>query len=482
VRAEETRDEGAVPWEQALADALSLQEQQTAEAAREEELEALVGEAKREEEKVVEQHRLRYYLVGLGAAFLITALALGLALHPAFLWVGLGFPVGVAWSLFIRPTQTAREAREKTEALRQEHQALSASRAATRERLESHLREWESPTVGDLRQQVQEAYERRLALTTRASQAETAWKTHVAAVRDLEERMKRIRTKVESLRGERFPSVEEMEQVATRRERLSRERDDAATELQGVIGDRREAVEERLSQIALDRRAVEETLRRPEMAEATLSPEEMARLTGELERKLARQEELARSITQAETVISQAAHDREDLLAVQETREELTRRLQHLRARVRVLETTAEVLRAAREETLDSAGALLEETIGEYLSTLTHGRYERVVVDRDNLEPWAYSAEKGGQADTETELSLATREQLYLAARLALVKLLWPDEPPPLLLDDPLVNFDAARHMLALELLAQFGERGQVLLFTCEEAGHESAEHLLKLP
>ena len=69
---------------------------------------------------------------------------------------------------------------------------------------------------------------------------------------------------------------------------------------------------------------------------------------------------------------------------------------------------------------------------------------------------------------TPAALSTGTREQLWLAVRLAYVRQYCDaSEPLPLILDDPLVNFDAARARATLKVLAAFAERSQVLMLTC---------------
>jgi uncharacterized protein YhaN len=66
------------------------------------------------------------------------------------------------------------------------------------------------------------------------------------------------------------------------------------------------------------------------------------------------------------------------------------------------------------------------------------------------------------------ELSTGTREQLYLAIRLAYVlHYCTKAEPLPIVLDDVLANFDPGRTRNTLEALGQITERVQVLLFTC---------------
>jgi uncharacterized protein YhaN len=67
-------------------------------------------------------------------------------------------------------------------------------------------------------------------------------------------------------------------------------------------------------------------------------------------------------------------------------------------------------------------------------------------------------------------LSTGTREQLYLAIRLAYVEHYGRRaEPLPIVLDDVLVNFDPSRTAATLEALASFAARTQVLLFTCHD-------------
>jgi uncharacterized protein YhaN len=69
---------------------------------------------------------------------------------------------------------------------------------------------------------------------------------------------------------------------------------------------------------------------------------------------------------------------------------------------------------------------------------------------------------------TPAALSTGTREQLWLAVRLAYVRQYCEAaEPLPLVLDDVLVNFDAARARATLAVLADFATRTQVLLLTC---------------
>ena len=64
-------------------------------------------------------------------------------------------------------------------------------------------------------------------------------------------------------------------------------------------------------------------------------------------------------------------------------------------------------------------------------------------------------------------MSAGTRDQLYLALRLAsLEKYMETAEPMPFIVDDVLVDFDDRRTEAALQALAGLAGKTQVILFT----------------
>ena len=57
---------------------------------------------------------------------------------------------------------------------------------------------------------------------------------------------------------------------------------------------------------------------------------------------------------------------------------------------------------------------------------------------------------------------------MYLAVRLAVCRLALPEEDKcPIILDDPLVNFDSEREKQAIKLLEEIAKERQVILFSC---------------
>ena len=80
-------------------------------------------------------------------------------------------------------------------------------------------------------------------------------------------------------------------------------------------------------------------------------------------------------------------------------------------------------------------------------------------------------------------LSDGTRDQLFLALRLATIAHSQEKvEPIPLILDDVLVHFDTERAEATLEVLAEFSQRTQVLLFTHLERDKLLADQLKGSP
>ena len=190
--------------------------------------------------------------------------------------------------------------------------------------------------------------------------------------------------------------------------------------------------------------------------------------------------DLDNNLRQARAIVEQSQYDVEDELRLDDEIAALRLRVERLGEYRQALELAAEVLREARQQTVSRAIDALGPTIDEYLSVLTGGRYDRVELG-DDLSPAVYSREKSALADPDRELSLATKEQVYLACRLALSKLLWPDDGPPLLLDDPLVNFDAQRRDAALRLVQEIAKRRQVILFTCSDTYDRYADSVTVL-
>lgn len=111
---------------------------------------------------------------------------------------------------------------------------------------------------------------------------------------------------------------------------------------------------------------------------------------------------------------------------------------------------------------------------GQLFGELTGGSFAGLCVDFDGGDRAVLRGVRPGEGATGTVgvegMSEGTRDQLYLALRLAsLERALEAQEPLPLILDDILVNFDDSRARSVLRVLRDFSERAQVLLFVHHE-------------
>jgi uncharacterized protein YhaN len=101
-----------------------------------------------------------------------------------------------------------------------------------------------------------------------------------------------------------------------------------------------------------------------------------------------------------------------------------------------------------------------------YFERVTDGRYTRIVAPPGDATVRVET--EGGEVRATEELSRGTAEQLYLALRFGLIEEFGRQaEPLPVVMDDILVNFDAARATRAAAAIAELAERNQVLYFTC---------------
>lgn len=166
----------------------------------------------------------------------------------------------------------------------------------------------------------------------------------------------------------------------------------------------------------------------------------------------------------------------ERLAAAREREAELARR-------VAVYEGTLAAIVEAEQATMKTAARYLEERMGPAISAVTEGRYDDIEVDEQSLAFKVRVPETGEMVDVD-RLSQGTADQLFLAARLGLVRLVTLDRRPPLVLDDPFVTFDAGRAQRAVRLIKAYAhEHGfQVLYLTCSDRFDTLADELIVLP
>ncbi|MCC6748844.1 MAG: AAA family ATPase [Deltaproteobacteria bacterium] len=119
---------------------------------------------------------------------------------------------------------------------------------------------------------------------------------------------------------------------------------------------------------------------------------------------------------------------------------------------------------------------------GELFARLSLGSFSGL---RDELDDDGQPVLLGVRPD-KTEVSVdgmsdGTRDQLFLALRLATIELQRDQQDPlPFVVDDILVGFDDARSKACLEVLAEFAQKTQVLVFTHHSMVAQAAKELGK--
>ena len=132
----------------------------------------------------------------------------------------------------------------------------------------------------------------------------------------------------------------------------------------------------------------------------------------------------------------------------------------------------ARLVREADRRFRDENHPELLRRAGRYLGEVTHGRYDRIELGDPGDESF-YLREPGGSTTRKVgeALSQGTREQVYLALRLAIIGHLDSDrERLPLFMDETLVNWDAWRRDRAFGILERVAAERQVFIFTCHPA------------
>lgn len=115
---------------------------------------------------------------------------------------------------------------------------------------------------------------------------------------------------------------------------------------------------------------------------------------------------------------------------------------------------------------------------GELFARLTLNSFRELRADHNEEGAGILVGVREGNKEVPVEgMSDGARDQLFLALRLASLELFLKErEPIPFIVDDILINFDDARSIAALQVLAELSRQTQVILFTHHEHLTQLAE------
>jgi DNA repair exonuclease SbcCD ATPase subunit len=321
-----------------------------------------------------------------------------------------------------------------------------------------------------------------------AIRARTTLVRHETSISDIKRRLRKMREAVDELSREeseflaevRCNTVGEFEKKESDVKTSLRKKRDLEAQLKGMLrGKTFEDFQKQEREVARNL-AVEKEKLTDDLQATELNPErhfELEREFQSLEQKKAR---LERQEMECEATIKQARFNIEDQIRLEEELEGLQEALKHEDRKVRIYALASKFLSRARVEVLSSVQEALEKEIQRYLTIFTDNKYKQVRVDKEALEFWVYSDEKGDWAKPE-ELSGGAIDEFYMAFRLALARLIFGDKKPPLILDDPFVNFDSVRLDKTLGFFKTLALDYQIIIFTLGNSYDKVADNIILL-
>ncbi|MBC7499354.1 MAG: hypothetical protein H7315_02495, partial [Herminiimonas sp.] len=157
----------------------------------------------------------------------------------------------------------------------------------------------------------------------------------------------------------------------------------------------------------------------------------------------------------------------DDAARAESQRQRALARMANAAERYAKVHTAARLLRWAIDRYRQTRQGPMLEAASTIFSSLTLGNFKRLVVDFDS-QPLALEAQRSDASMVGIAgLSDGTRDQLYLALRLAALELhLEQSQSLPFLADDLFINFDDARSRAGLEALAHLSTRTQVIFLS----------------
>jgi|GEM_PF-1260761 len=167
--------------------------------------------------------------------------------------------------------------------------------------------------------------------------------------------------------------------------------------------------------------------------------------------------------------------------SLEERLQEVETALERSKYQVKIYETAKKYIEKARKDILKASIGALEEETSQILQQVTSGKYTKVRFDRQSLRFEVYSPLKDDWLDPDISLSHGTRDQLYLAARMALVRVISQERKPVLIFDEPFLTFDAERRQNAMKILKQYSGSYQILVFSCNNYYDQIAENTVSL-
>lgn len=236
-----------------------------------------------------------------------------------------------------------------------------------------------------------------------------------------------------------------------------------------LAGDTQEALEDQVHQLAQGVQG-EEPEQRLTVAQAS---EQISALEAERAGLAARMGEWRGRVETALKELPNLADLAREVAALDAEREGYERE-------IAALELARQVITDASAEMEQEFAPALNQVMGSAVYRLTAGAYKAVRVDE---QAGLRVATAGDRWVDVHRLSSGTIDQFYFALRFGLIDLITGgQEPLPLILDDPFVQYDEGRLAVSMRFLAEQSRTRQIILCTCHERETWLAQELRQVP
>lgn len=195
-------------------------------------------------------------------------------------------------------------------------------------------------------------------------------------------------------------------------------------------------------------------------------PAELTQVNESLDATVQRQNALSAEHATALRVLSDIGGSDAAAQAEAERQEALAKMADVAERYIKVF-TAGRLLRWSIDRYREEKQGPLLASAGAIFAKLTLGSFQRLSVDFDKNPPTLEGLRSDGKLVGIAGLSDGTRDQLYLALRLAALEMhLEQATPLPFIADDLFINYDDARAKAGLEALAALSERTQVIFLS----------------
>ena len=292
------------------------------------------------------------------------------------------------------------------------------------------------------------------AIQARRIAADVALRSAKEQLEDAEEQVEQVKAKITPLLS--LAGIEKLAEAAP-----LVERSDARRRLALEIAQARAVLTKGADGLSLDTALTE-----VDACDLTRLEADAASVGDELEQVQASLTKLAEERLKTELALG-AIGGHNDAAAAESRRQEALASMADASERFIKVTAAAKLLTWAIDRYRDQNQGPMLTRAGAIFSTLTLGRYSKLFVDYEKT-PLALSAQRSGAQVVEVSgMSEGTRDQLYLALRMAALELhLEKAKALPFIVDDLFINFDDERSSAGLEALRELSTRTQVIFLS----------------